>query len=154
MHKIANSSELQTEILRVLAMAQKPNPSRTKLASELNNLADRVAAGSPPPEILKMLMGAVTEMKRRIPIEDIVNRKEAVGVWGSLFSVLHFWTLDTSNPNYSRNKDFFKSVPVPSEESVKWLKSVNDARHGTLVKQALQKAWPEFKKLADEYNLK
>lgn len=44
MNKIASSRELQAELQRILTLAQKPNPSRLHLASELHSLADRVAA--------------------------------------------------------------------------------------------------------------
>jgi len=45
MNKIANTNELQTALRRILAYAQTERPSRVKLASELQSLSVRVAAG-------------------------------------------------------------------------------------------------------------
>lgn len=44
MQKIASPQDLQTELQRLLAYSQEPNPSREKLAGELRGLANRVAA--------------------------------------------------------------------------------------------------------------
>lgn len=43
MRKIANAKELQAELQSVLAYAQSPNPSRERVANELQVLAERVA---------------------------------------------------------------------------------------------------------------
>lgn len=45
MNRIANTKELQTELRRILALAEQPNPSREAIASELNGLRERVASG-------------------------------------------------------------------------------------------------------------
>jgi len=45
MNRIANTIELQTELRRILALAEQPNPSREVIASELVALRDRVASG-------------------------------------------------------------------------------------------------------------
>jgi len=45
MHKIATPQELQTGLLSILAYVQgSENPERTKIAADLRELADRVAA--------------------------------------------------------------------------------------------------------------
>lgn len=46
MDKIANTTELQAELLKVLATAKMPNPERTKVAQDLRALADRLVLGS------------------------------------------------------------------------------------------------------------
>jgi hypothetical protein len=46
MRKIANSSELQQELQKLLRYAQTANPSREKLASELQQLSRRLVAGT------------------------------------------------------------------------------------------------------------
>jgi hypothetical protein len=47
MDKIASSTELQGELQRILRLAREPNPSRERLASELQSLAYRVAGKMP-----------------------------------------------------------------------------------------------------------
>lgn len=44
MHKIANTTVLQTELRRILAYAQSERPSRSRIAGELRSLSSRVAA--------------------------------------------------------------------------------------------------------------
>lgn len=44
MHKIASPSDLQSELHRILSYARTSTPSRQVIASELRDLADRVAA--------------------------------------------------------------------------------------------------------------
>lgn len=54
MQKIASPTELQSELRRLLAYCGGPEkPSREKLASELRDLADRVAMEFDTPEALK-----------------------------------------------------------------------------------------------------
>jgi len=44
MHKIANTNELQSELRRLIAYAGSDLPSRTRIAAELRQLSQRVAA--------------------------------------------------------------------------------------------------------------
>jgi hypothetical protein len=44
MNKVANAEQLQSELRRILAASQRPNPSREKLAASLRELASRVAS--------------------------------------------------------------------------------------------------------------
>jgi len=46
MKKIASPQDLQTEIRRLMALCQEDEPSREKLASEIRNLADRLAGSA------------------------------------------------------------------------------------------------------------
>jgi hypothetical protein len=48
MKKIANTTELQTELQRLLAYSQSELPSRAVLASELQALSERVAGDNKP----------------------------------------------------------------------------------------------------------
>lgn len=47
MNKIASPQDLATELQRILAYAGQSQPSRARIASALNELADRVAAKTP-----------------------------------------------------------------------------------------------------------
>lgn len=46
MNKIASTIELQDELQRLLVAAKEPNPSRALIASELRDLAQRIAGDS------------------------------------------------------------------------------------------------------------
>ena len=53
MHKIASPQDLQVELTRLIAYAESPHPSRTKLASDLQSLAVRVASRNGEGEVIE-----------------------------------------------------------------------------------------------------
>jgi len=87
MRRIANTTELTTELTRLLAYAGSYQPSRVKLAASLRSLALRTAAPKPPPDI-QWLCDALENVMNRLgdrvsrPIYD-PQRKEIEGSFSS-----------------------------------------------------------------------
>ena len=66
MKKIANARDLQAELRRLLAYAESPNPSREKVAAELQELAVLVTASEEinVPKLDKLLDGVEDDVKQ------------------------------------------------------------------------------------------
>jgi hypothetical protein len=68
MQKIADASELEAEIRRLLAYTQGESPSRSRLASELQTLSTRLASDeSEVREVMKLLLQTVQQLAKVRP---------------------------------------------------------------------------------------
>jgi len=76
MQKIATPQDLRAELNRLLAYCEGSAPSREKLASELQDLADRVA-GVPKAEVSKVMAKALEEAIRKMGKDEFKKVLEA-----------------------------------------------------------------------------
>jgi hypothetical protein len=72
MNKIASPQQLQAELRRLLAYAGSEMPSRKRIASELRELADRVAAKS-------LTIEQITELCKKKGVSPTKFWEEAMG---------------------------------------------------------------------------
>lgn len=80
MEKIATPNELQSELRRLLSYSQEAHPSRVRLASELRELALKVAAAPTAEELTKPLTTGAIVMFDPYPWVDEGNLKLEAGV--------------------------------------------------------------------------
>lgn len=152
MRKIANAHELVGELERLLDYAGTYQPSRAKLAAELQALSERVASDVPK-DLEDMLNTAVPKVKQMSASADLSDKKVMVALWGFLHGLFITWA-QGSGPNYEA-KERMKLFPSPpSDESKKWIKTVTDARMTTLIRKALKRHWPEALEASIEHGLK
>jgi hypothetical protein len=145
MHKIANSSELQTEILHVLAMAQKPNPSRVEIATHLRKLAKNVLGANVNKTIERVYTHAIDVMKRDPKVlRDLrkVRNSTTTREWRvRMVNILLYWGLGPQDFMYKAYKNYFPFTP--SEEAMAYIKGIGTAGVQKIVLSLLKRYWPE-----------
>lgn len=80
MNKIATPQDLQAELRRLLAYTQESQPSRTVLASELRDLADKVAS-NPKAEVVAIMAKILGETVNALGKDEFKQILEAAR-WG------------------------------------------------------------------------
>jgi hypothetical protein len=105
MRKIANTTELQTELSRLLDYAGSYQPSRAVLASELNHLSYRMAADTAP-QSLEEAKQAMDDLQKQ---------------WGEAYGA---WHKAMNGPQGTRS---FEQKQKDSEIAFKKWKSVSKA---------------------------
>jgi hypothetical protein len=124
MHRIANTTELQSELRRLIAYAESPQPSRERLAAALNDLSERVAASPPKVVFLEQdrwnYAYKLEGVKGGVPNHGVVKDFEA--------SAKKDWIsakVRDGKKALAEVKRWIKSVN-PSEFYVKWPADVDD----------------------------
>lgn len=84
--KVANANDLQAELRRITAMAAKPNPSRTRIASELHALAVRLADVDYP-SFNASLLKILPKLKREAPVANMRQGYKGTGSKAGIFQV-------------------------------------------------------------------
>jgi len=120
MDKIASSQELQQELRNLLAQASAPNPSRARLAAQLNQLAERVTTASAAtiPAMFEQWCDLVT---------DAVEKKSKLGFTPRLVTHVESEMDDSADLGYQITLSYDEGHP--SEYSLLFITLKQDGLH-------------------------